>query len=80
MTALSRDTTAAAGAFQVDLLRRMSPGQRVELAAKMSEDVRAITEAGIRHRNPGYSSAEVRAALLEAILGRELASRVRQIR
>jgi len=46
----------------------------------MSEDVRAIAEAGIRKRNPGYSSAEVKAALLAAILGRELASRVRQIR
>jgi len=58
----------------------MSPAQRVELAARMSEDVRAIAEAGIRKRNPGYSSAEVKAALLAAILGRELASRVRQIR
>jgi len=80
VTSLSRDTTATAAAFQVELLRQMSPEERVELAARMSDDARAITEDGIRHRNPGSSSAQIAEALLEVMLGGELASRVRQLR
>ncbi len=77
MKSPSRDTSAAAAAVQVEILRRMTPEQRLGLATRMSDDARAITASGIRQRHPEYSAVEVRDALLDAMLGRELASRVR---
>ena len=55
----------------------MAPEQRVALAAEMSDEIRAITEAGIRHRNPAFTDDEVRAALAVIVLGREDAARLR---
>ena len=48
----------------------MTPEQRVAAALAMSDDVRAVTEAGIRHRHPAYTDDDVRAALAEVVLGR----------
>jgi hypothetical protein len=50
----------------------MSPTQRLEAAAQMSEDVRALAASGIRARQPGLSEAEVQAALVRLLVGREL--------
>ena len=47
----------------------MTPQQRVAVAAEMSDELRRVTEAGIRHRHPAYSDDEVRAALALIILG-----------
>ena len=48
----------------------MTPGQRLALAAEMSDEIRAVTESGIRHRHPEYSEDEIRAALVAILLGR----------
>jgi predicted Zn-dependent peptidase len=50
----------------------MSPTQRLEAAAQMSDDVRALAAAGIRARQPGLSEAEVQAALVRLLVGGEL--------
>ena len=42
----------------------------------MSDDARAVSEAGIRHRHPEWSDREVQRGLLELLLGPELAKRV----
>jgi len=55
----------------------MTPEQRVAVAAEMSDEIRAITEAGIRHRNPAFTDDEVRAALAAIVLGRKDAARLR---
>jgi hypothetical protein len=47
----------------------MTPEQRVALAAEMSEEIRAVTEAGIRHRHPAHAADEVQAALADIVLG-----------
>jgi len=47
----------------------MAPEQRVALAAEMSDEIRAVTEAGIRHRHPAYADDEVQAALADILLG-----------
>ena len=49
----------------------MTPEQRVALAAEMSDEIRHVTEAGIRHRHPAYADDEVRAALAAIVLGRD---------
>jgi hypothetical protein len=58
----------------------MSPGERLLVALGMSDDAKALTEAGIRHRHPDYAEDEVHQALLTAMLGAELAKRVRHAR
>lgn len=55
----------------------MAPSDRVAAAIEMSESVRSLAEAGIRQRHPEYSAEQVREALVEIMLGAELAARVR---
>jgi len=39
----------------------MLPEQRLALALQMSDEARALTEAGVRRRHPQWSEPEVRA-------------------
>jgi len=55
----------------------MTPAQRLAMAAAMSDEVRALAEAGIRHRHPDFSDREIRAALVELLLGRATFVRAR---
>jgi hypothetical protein len=71
------DTSPTSLERQLEAFRRMTPGQRVAMAAEMSDEIRAVTEAGIRHRHPQYTDDEVRAALAAIVLGREEAVRRR---
>jgi len=47
----------------------MTPEQRLAMAAEMSDEIRAVTEAGIRGRHPDYSDDQVRAELVGILLG-----------
>jgi hypothetical protein len=73
----SRDTSTTALERQWAAFRRMTPEQRVAAAAEMSDEIRAVTEAGIRHRHPACTDAEVRAALAAIVLGSYGATRRR---
>jgi hypothetical protein len=73
----SRDTSTTALERQREAYRRMTPGQRVAIAAEMSDEIRAVTEAGIRHRRPADTDDEIRAALAAIVLGRDGAARRR---
>ncbi|OGO53903.1 MAG: hypothetical protein A2Z32_02775 [Chloroflexi bacterium RBG_16_69_14] len=64
----SLDTLVAARERQRETFRRMTPEQRLAVAAEMSDEIRAVAEAGIRHRHPDYSDDEVRAALVAILL------------
>ncbi len=55
----------------------MTPEQRVAAAVEMSDEIRVVTEAGIRHRHPAFTDAEVRAALAAIVLGSHEATRRR---
>jgi catalase len=71
------DTSTTALARQRETFRRMTPEQRVALAAEMSDEIRAVTEAGIRQRHPAYTDDDVRAALAAIVLGGDDATRHR---
>jgi hypothetical protein len=72
-----RDTSTTAIERQREAFRRMTPGQRLALAAEMSDEIRAVAESGIRQRHPDYSDDEVREALVVILLGRKEAMRGR---
>jgi hypothetical protein len=65
---------------QRDIFLRMSGSQRVAMACEMSDSARALTEAGIRHRHPDWTDSQILDAMLERLLGAELARKVRMAR
>jgi hypothetical protein len=69
---LPLDTSPEAHEAQLRSLRRLTPSQRVDLAAQMSEDVRTIARAGISARHPEYTATEVHFALLRMLYGDDL--------
>ena len=74
------DTTPEAWAVQLEILRRMTGPERVEMAFEMSEAARTLSEAGIRHRHPDWNDGQVSDALMDMLLGRDLADAVRDSR
>jgi len=74
--AAQHDTTVEARRIQWDILKRLGGAARVELACAMSDDARSITLAGIRHRHPGWTDAQVHRAMLEILVGREVADAI----
>jgi hypothetical protein len=69
------DTSATAVARQRDAFRRMTPEQRLALAVEMSDEIRGVTEAGIRHRHPELTDDEVRVTLAAIALRPEVGAR-----
>jgi len=63
------DTTTEAHAVQLQILRSRTGAQRLQMALQLSEDVRAISRAGIRARHPDYSEQELTWALNRLMLG-----------
>lgn len=74
------DTSVGARRVQIEALRRLDGPRRLQMALRMSDDSREITLAGIRHRHPDWTDAEVHRELLRLLLGRELAAAVTQRR
>jgi len=67
------DTSAEARRIQLDVLRRLGGPARLEMACRMSDDARAISEAGVRHRHPDWTDEQVHRSILELLLGSDLA-------
>lgn len=72
----ARDTSTAAFERQLEAFRAMTPSERVAIAAAMSDEIRALAEAGIRDRHPTYTDAQVAKSLSQILLGPELAATV----
>ena len=69
---LSRDTTAEAERVQIEIWRRMTPGEKLSLVERACRDVIVLALAGIRQRHPGASDRECLIRLAELRLGPEL--------
>ena len=76
----ARDTSEAAFEQQFEVLRAMTPGERLAIGAAMSDEIRVLAEAGIRARHPAHTDAEVADALARILLGPELAQKVDRAR
>ncbi|MBM4026860.1 MAG: hypothetical protein FJ280_15870 [Planctomycetes bacterium] len=70
------DTSPEARRVQYDLCRRMSLGQRLELAFDMCDTGRALAMAGLRMRHPEASEEQLQRLWARQHLGRELFERV----
>jgi hypothetical protein len=70
------DTSDAAREAQIAAARRLTPSERMELAAQMSEETRRIAIAGERRRHPELTDDEARQAVLRRVWGAKLAARV----
>lgn len=66
---MSRDTSPEAARIQVDVLRRMSPERRLQLAFEMSEMVRDLARARIRAHHPDFNDAQVHDELIWELYG-----------
>jgi hypothetical protein len=73
-----RDTSSQANERYFEALRRLSPEQRLQVGAQLTEAVRTLTEAGVRSRHPEYTPEQVAAAMADILLGRELAAKSRR--
>jgi len=47
--------------FQIDLIRHMTPGRRLEIAQELYETAWQLKESGLRHQHPDWSDAEIHA-------------------
>jgi hypothetical protein len=76
----ARDTSDAAFERQLEAIRALTPGERLAIAAGMSDEIRFLAEAGIRDRHPDFSDRQVADALAQILLGPELAGKVDRAR
>ena len=67
-----RDTTPDGAAVYYAALRRMRPEDRVLRALELSDQMRAVLQAGVRHRHPDYDESAIRLATIRLWLGEEL--------
>ena len=76
MKTLSQDTHPDAERKQIELLRRMPPWRRLDLAIQMTQTCHTLALAGLRSRYPQASDLELHRRLSAQVLGTELAARV----
>lgn len=70
------DTSEAVRRIRDDAFRAMTAEQRVDLAVCLSEDVRAITVAGLRSRDPAAAPSELHHRFLVVLHGRAVADEI----
>ncbi|MBN1795898.1 MAG: hypothetical protein JW804_04435 [Sedimentisphaerales bacterium] len=72
MNLIPADTTIEAMRNQFEILQRIGIEGRAEMTFQLSDNLRQITEAGVRLRHPAYDEQAVRREVLCITLGDEL--------
>lgn len=72
MNLIPADTTIDALRKQFEILQRLGIEGRAEMTFELSDNLRQITESGVRLRHPEYNNREVRREVLRITLGDEL--------
>ena len=72
------DTSPEAYAVQLELIRRMSPLQRLKKTFALSRQVKQMALNAIRRRHPEFDEDEVRLKFIEVTYGKTLADDVRR--
>ena len=71
MKPLSPDTSADAQRMQFELLRRLSPSQKLALAFALTDALRDLILADLHHRFPQADETESRRRFIARVLPRE---------
>ena len=71
MKSLSPDTTLDAQRKQYELLRRLSPEQKLSLAFALTDMTRQLILADLHHRFPNADREEIRRRFIARVLPRE---------
>lgn len=67
-----KDTTIEAARIQFSIFRKMGMEGRARMALELSDELRSITESGVRQRHPDYDENMVRLAAIRIAIGEEL--------
>lgn len=73
---MMRDTSPGQQTAYYARLARLTPVERLRIAARLSTAVRRLAEAGIRERHPRATDAEIRIRLAVRLYGRAAAGRL----
>lgn len=71
MKSLSPDTTLEAQRKQYELMRRLSPEQKLSLAFALTDMTRQLILADLHHRFPHADREEIRRRFIARVLPRE---------
>ena len=71
MKPLSPDTTLEAQRKQFELMRRLSPAQKLSLAFALTDTMRDLIRADLHHRFPHADATELRRRFIARVLPRE---------
>jgi len=72
MNGLSADTTLEAARREFEILRRLGPQVRARMAFELSDNLRALVEAGVRHRHPDFDEKKIKLEVLRLMIGDKL--------
>ena len=75
MTPLSPDTAPEAQRKHYELMRRLSPEQKLSMAFALTDATRQLIFSDLRHRFPAASDAEIRRRFIARVLPREVVIR-----
>jgi len=70
--AFGGDTDREASAVYYRALRAMTPEERLCRGMELSDQMRAVLAAGVRHRHPDYDDRQVQLATVRLLLGETL--------
>jgi len=73
---MERDTAPAVAARYDAMIGALSGARRLQIAAQLTQGVRALAEAGLRNRHPAASDGEIRCRLAALLYGRAVAERL----
>lgn len=72
------DTSPEAYAVQLELLRQMTPAERLRKTFALSRQVKQMSMDAIRRRHPEFDDGQVRLKFIELAYGKKLADDVRR--
>ena len=76
LTAIPADTTPEAAWVQIEVFRRMSPGNRLRMVLHLGDTLQAIVASGVKSRHPNFTAEQVKLEVIRLSLGDELFRKV----
>ena len=68
---VAQDTTPEAQRKQAELMRKLSPSQKLSLAFALTDTMRALVLADLQHRFPNANQTEIGRRFIARVLPRE---------